>query len=137
MARRPNQYVELDGPIFDKDVRKRVKGGIAQGIAALTELGEEIAVQYVHASFYDTGTFAANIKGTVKRSKGAGYGKVAMDVQGRWPTPDRPTATWMETGMRAGVKLRKGTYAFRKTRTRVNAERFSPLFLGPIVEALE
>lgn len=133
------QFISLEatakGPLFDGDSYERFKDALAGGIQELAEQGGDLVANFVRAGgFIDTGRFVGSTVVEITRTRGAGWAKVYQEDQ--WPAPGRPTRTWMETGRRHGVRLRKGTYAYRKTARRLNKAKYEQVFLPKIVEAI-
>ena len=118
MPRRPNQYIELDGPLFDPNVIANFKGAVSDGLGELAQDGAEILQSYIYqAGFIDSGHFVSDVEVVKVQTRGIGYYKVAPFHQ--WPAKGRPPRIWVERGTRRGVKLRPGRTPFAKTRTRL------------------
>lgn len=138
MARRPTQYIEISGPLFESDAIRRMHDAVAEGMEELGDEGASIlGTAILQRGFVNTGRFLSEIETIAKRqnpNESAGY--VAVSVGGTWPEKDRPTKTWYERGTRRGVRLRTGGYGFRKTATALRAMDFDPIFTRRISEAL-
>lgn len=118
MARRPNQYVELEGPLFDPDVIARFKDAVAEGIEELADEGDDVMMsQIAKGGFERTGQLLRSVDVVfVRRSRDViGYAKILPTAV--WPDPDRPTRTWLAHGVRSGTKLRRGFDFFTRTTT--------------------
>ncbi len=119
MARTPSQYIEVSGPLFEPDVLERFNRAVTEGLVELGDEASGILAGFVQQSgFVKTGAFIRSIDSQLKGDPlGIGYVVVApTDV---WPMHDRPTRTWYEQGRRKGVKLRKASGGFSKTRRRI------------------
>lgn len=139
MPRKPSQYIELSGPLFDDDVIRKFNDAVADGMEELGEEGASIlGAAVLQRNFVKTGRFLRGIEAQAKRtSPGTTAGYVAVTVaDGAWPEKDRPTKTWFERGTRNGVRLRTGGYGFRKTADRLKSFDFEQYFGGRIREAL-
>ena len=137
MARKPSEYIELSGPLFDADMTERVNDAIASGIKELGEDAQEIMVGFIsQAGFVRTGAFISSTESHFKRRgrSEVGFARVSpMDV---WSgAGGKPTKTWLARGTREGVKLRKGNNVWAKTATRVNAMKVERI-ADKIAEAL-
>jgi hypothetical protein len=131
--RKVNQWLELEGEIFEPAMEEKVKDAIAEGIEHLGDEGAGIMMSAISAAgFVRTGATVRSVESVYKRSGSlvAGYATVAP--RNMWPAPNRPTKMWMEEGRRgrgdARMKLRRGTGAFRKTKTALN--RFKLEFIA-------
>lgn len=119
MARRPTPYIELSGPLFELDVIKRFNGAVRWGIEELANEADDIMASHIaKGGLIDTGRLLRSVDVTLVRSGDAvGYAKIMpTDV---WPSPHRPTRTWIARGIRGGVKLRKQYDIFSRTATAV------------------
>ena len=142
--RRVGKYIELSGPLFDDNVGDRIKDALAGGILDLAKEGADIAQDFVTGGgFVQSGRFVRSIGVEVVRSRGAGYASVkVLDESAAWPTPGRPTRTWMEYGLRgasnrASGTFRPGIYAFRKTARNLNKRKYDEFFLPALMGVLE
>lgn len=134
MARK---YIETSGPIFEPDATKKLKEALSQGIEELGEQGGQMLAGFVRAGgFVNSGRFAGSTVVELHRRNSGAVGWVKVYTENQWPEPDRPTRTWMETGRRSGVKLRRGTYAYRKTAKKLNKVTYDEMFLPRIMEAI-
>lgn len=118
MARRPNQYIEFEGPLFDPDVIRRFKDAVAEGIEELADEGDDVMMaQIAKGGFVRTGQLLRSVDVVfVRRSRDViGYAKILPTAV--WPDPDRPTRTWIAHGVRRGVKMRRGFDIFTRTTT--------------------
>lgn len=132
MARRIRPFLELDGPLFDEAVVLQFKDAIADGMAELGDTGVEFMMGFISmGGFVRTGNFLRSTTSEVHRdTAGAGWVKV-------YQTEPLPPRTWMETGQRKGVRLRKGVYAYRKTAQRLNAMKYDQVMLPRLIGALD
>jgi hypothetical protein len=139
MAKRLNTWVEIDGPLFDPNVSKRMKDALAKGIVGLAEEGAQITQDFVYsAGFVQSGRFAKGIGVEVTRRRGAGYATVkVVDEGAAYPSNNRPTRTLMDYGQRNGVRVRTGVYAFRKAKRRMDSMKYDGYFLPALMGALE
>jgi len=116
MPRRPNQYIELDGPLFDPDIVQRFKDAVAEGIAELADEGDDImGSQILAGGFRRTGQLLASVDVVYVRSSKAAIGYAKILPTDVWPERDRPTRVWLSKGSRRGVKLRPGFDFFSRT----------------------
>lgn len=118
MPRKPNQYVELEGPLFDPNVIRNFKQAVAEGIEELADEGQDVMMAQISAGgFVRTGQFLRSVDVVFTRSSQdvIGYAKVAPTAV--WPDADRPTRTWIARGLRGGVKMRKSFDIFSRTTT--------------------
>ena len=136
--RRVNEFVEVDGPLFDEGVILRFKDALAAGMKELGEEGAGIMMGFIAAGGFErTGAFLHSVDSFVHRDNRKGAGWVKIWPTHAFPEPvDAPTRTWMETGERGGVRLRKGIYAFRKTAQRLNTIKNQGM-LPRLVETLD
>lgn len=135
MARRPSEYIELSGPLFDPATIAKFEDALGGGIEELGELGAEILQGTIAAAnFIDSGEFISSVTSIYKQERGAGFALVKPTAV--WPEPGRPTRTWFERGTRRNVKLRKGGGGFAKTRTRLRTVGLGPVFEDRIERAL-
>lgn len=119
MPRRPSQYIELSGPLFEDDVIARFKGAVAEGLQELADEADDIMASVIAAGgLIHTGRLLRSVDAQyIRTGTNIGYAKIVpTDV---WPEPDRPTRTWITRGMRSGIKLRRGYDIFSRTATRV------------------
>lgn len=126
MARKPSQYIELDGPLFEADMGLRVKDALAEGVEELGEDAAEIMVSLIaRAGFVRTGAFISSTESIFKRRGRDEVGFARVTPSDSWKgVSGRPTKTWLARGERRGVKLRKGSDVWRQTTTRVNAMKY-------------
>ena len=126
MPRKPSQFIELDGPLFDADMSLRVKDALAEGVKELGEDAAEIMVGFIsQAGFIATGAFISSTESVFKRRGRAEVGFAKVTPSDSWKgVSGRPPKTWLARGTRGGVKLRKGSDVFRQTTTRVNAMKY-------------
>jgi hypothetical protein len=97
---------------------KHLHRGLGRFIEALGEETQGVMMGFIAARFSDTGAFLRSVESTFTQKVGAsGYAKIAPTAV--WPEHNRPTREWAETGRRRGVRLRKGSYIFRNTATRM------------------
>lgn len=138
MPRRPNQYIELSGPLFDDDVIRKFNDAVADGMEELGDEGADIlGASILQRGFVRTGAFLRSVETIAKRTdKDASAGIVTVSVTDAYPNPGRPPKTWFEKGTRNGVRLRTGGYGFRKTADRLKGFDFEQYFGGRIREAL-
>ena len=138
MPKKPHQYIELSGPLFEDDAIRKLNDAVAEGMEELGDEGASILGAAIsQRGFVKTGAFLRSIDTIAKRSdkdRSAGY--VAVAVTDSYPSPGRPTKTWFERGTRRGVRLRTGGYGFRKTADRLKSFDFEQLFGSRIREAL-
>jgi hypothetical protein len=135
MARKPSEYVEVSGPLFEPDVVRRVKRAIGKGVEEVGEESAGVMMGFIAARFMDTGAFMRSVESDFRQSgDNIGYAKVAPTAA--WPEPGRPTKTWAETGQRGGKRLRKGAYIMRNTATRVRIFDLPKRFAKYIQEAI-
>ncbi len=116
MPRRPNPYIELDGPLFDPNVIRNFKQAVAEGIEELAEEGQDVMMAQISAGgFIRTGAFLRSVDVVFVRSSQdvIGYAKILPTAT--WPDSDRPTRTWIARGLRGGVKMRKSFDIFART----------------------
>lgn len=139
MPRRPSQYIELSGPLFEDDAVRRLYDAVAEGMEELGDEGASILGAAVsQRGFVRTGAFLRSIESVAKRAdKDASPGYVAVVVQDAYPAPGRPPRTWFERGTRRGIRLRTGGWGFRKTATALRAFDFEQYFGSKIREALD
>lgn len=137
--RRVNTFLELDGPLFDEGAIKRVKDALAEGMDELGDTGAEFMMGFIAmGGFVRTGGFMRSVDSELRRNTG-GAGWVKVYPTGGWSGEpgSGPTRTWMETGRRGSVGLRKGVYAFRKTAQRLNAMKYDQVMLPKLIGALD
>ncbi|MBI5289698.1 MAG: hypothetical protein HY873_12065 [Chloroflexi bacterium] len=118
MSRKPNQFIELDGPLFDPNVVRNFKQAVAEGIEELADEGDDVMMAQISAGgFVRTGQFLRSVDVVFVRSSldVIGYAKILPTAV--WPDADRPTRTWIARGLRGGVKMRKGFDIFARTTT--------------------
>lgn len=135
MARRVGEYLELSGPIFEPDAAKRFNRAVGKGIE---EMGKDVADIGVAAAgaagVIDSGRYISSWASKFTQTRGAGFATVRpSDV---YPKAGRPTRTWIDKGVRRGVKLRAGRNITSKTRTRARQLSLSGYFERLIQEAL-
>lgn len=119
MARRPSQYIELSGPLFEEDAIANFRQAVREGIEDLAEEADDIMASHIAAGgLIDTGRLLRSVDIIyIRTGDQIGYAKIMpTDV---WPEKDRPTRTWIARGVRGGVKLRKQYDIFSRTATRV------------------
>lgn len=137
--RKPNQYIELDGPLFDARMVRHFHDAVAEGMEEMADDGASILGAAIsQRGFVRTGAFLRSIDTIGKRTNkdsSAGYMQIA--VTDAWPEPGRPPKTWFERGTRKGVRLRTGGYGFRKTATALKRLDFEQYFGGRIREAID
>lgn len=139
-----NQYIELDGPLFEPGMRAAFAGAVREGMAELSEDLEGVMAGVISGGgFVKTGSFLRSVD-SIQRYRGpeeVGYikiypmdswsgtitlghngaktkkGKARMTVTSVDSSNNRPTRTWADRGERRGVKLRKGLNIFSRTAT--------------------
>lgn len=144
MPRKPSQYIELDGPLFDENMKHRFVIAVREGMEDLSEdLEGVMAATISQGGFVKSGDFLRSVD-SVQRYRGldeVGYikiypmdswsgtitlghagaktksGKARMTVTSVSSSNHRPTRTWADRGTRRGVKLRKGLNIFSRTAT--------------------
>jgi hypothetical protein len=122
-----SKYLEVTGPLFSPDVAREFNKAVNAGLEELGDEAAGILAGFVsQGGFEKTGAFLRSIDSKLTSQGGeVGFVKVApTDV---WPTPNRPTRTWFESGVRGGKKLRKGIGGFSKTTTRVNGMSYDKI----------
>lgn len=139
MPKKPSQYIELSGPLFEDDVIRKFNDAVAEGMEDLGDEGASILGAAIsQRGFVGTGSFLRSVDTLAKRTdKDASAGYVAVVVTDAYPEPGRPTRTWFERGTRKGIRLRTGGYGFRKTADRLKAFDFEQFFGARIREALD
>jgi hypothetical protein len=138
MARKPSQYIELSGGLFEPGMVEGLYEAIGAGVK---QIAEDFAVPVMmgfieQGGFVKTRSLLLSVDSDFKQGDGRiGYAKVApTDV---WPKPKRPTRTWIARGERGGQKLRPGFNIFSRTATRVKQQNFEHEIADRIARLLE
>lgn len=138
LKRRPNEYIELSGVIFDPGVQRVFNDAVAEGIEELGVEAVGVMMGFIQrGGFVDTGQFLQSVESQFVRAGGDTSGYAVVAPTAVWPEPDRPTRYFAERGVRGGVRLRKGIWLFRNTATRMRADAGAfQLVANKITEAL-
>lgn len=135
--RRYNQYLEVDGPIFDPDMKPMFMRAVHEGMEEHGEEGANVlGAAVLQRGFVRTGRFLQGIESAGKHSQKDTPGFVAITFGHKWPEPDAPTATWFERGTRKGVRLRTGGWGLRKTATLMRRMDYDDLYARRITAVL-
>ena len=109
--------IDLSGPFFQYDPRKRLGENIERMLAAVAEEGEQ-DVKAQAASHQVTGTFYGGIRGRVASLAGKHWRRTAVVSQTAvYPWPGGGAKQYR------GGKLEARYHWFRKTKTRLNRSR--------------
>jgi hypothetical protein len=137
MARKVSEYIEVDGALFDPDVKGLVFDAIALGIDDIGNQTIGIMMGFISAGgFVKTHQLLESVDAKFRRKGGQiGYSLVAPTAV--YPEKNRPTRTWLSRGTRRGLKLRAGYNIFTRTATAANRLDFTHQIADRVAKALE
>lgn len=133
-----NRTIRLEGPIFDPNVTRHLHEALGEGIQELGEEGEGILMGFIaKGRFEKSGAFLRSVTSeTLSKTGLPNASTVTVTDDWKHGGAGRPTKTWFERGYRNGVRLRKGSWGFRNTATRMRAMNFEQFFRDKIGRAL-
>ncbi len=165
MARRPTQYIEISGPLFESDVIRRFNDAVYSGMEEMADEGDDImASQIAAGGMMDTGRLLRSVDIITKRASQDVIGYYAITPTDTWKgavtltkvgtkkgkkgkrvgvyhvgvvtNDSRPTKTWLAHGTRRGVRLRRGYNFYARTATALRRMDPHAIIAPYIAEAL-